>query len=638
MSTKTTLKRIALVAVSAMGFGLLSVLPAKAAEATPTAVVVGKTTEDDTVALTAGAYTASTILNANGISAFSVGAGSSVELAVIPIGGASQAAATVRLSYAGIGIFHTSDAMAGSAAGTAELLSAFTAPVTAGTYTINGIYDEDDDYTSTDDQRTFSVTMTVTALSALSASLSTKYHAEGAVAGTSTTDLYPVVVSKDAGTNAGNITVTLKRANNTAFGDTSATVYAYVTGPGLLDITADQTDLNGDTVTDVRSDSLANPSDGIFNVNVTADGTAGAGTVTIYVIDAAGARIDLGTEAFTFHGAASTLTATQNLTWARSAGNTTGYTGTAPAATDTAAAYVAVKDSQGNPVTAASLSCVSADTLVIASCTITEDDGTSLYGYGRGNYYVQVTSGAPSASGQSTTVYVRMVDPAGNGTTYLVTANMTFKISSRTVFTTTLTLDKATYAPGEYATLTVTSKDSAGNPVADSWSAGTVRSCVGSNVLANKQISGALPVAADGCYMLNGVETYKFYVPSISGEFSLNTVSSYDGVTPISVKATVSSTSTDVAIAAAQAAADAAADAAAEAIDAANAATDAANLSAEAADAATVAAEEARDAADAATAAVEALATEVATLMAALKAQITTLANTVAKIAKKVKA
>ena len=88
----------------------------------------------------------------------------------------------------------------------------------------------------------------------------------------------------------------------------------------------------------------------------------------------------------------------------------------------------------------------------------------------------------------------------------------------------------------------------------------------------------------------------------------------------------------------ATAAANAASDAAAEAIDAANAATDAANLAAEAADAATVAAEEARDAADAATAAVEALATEVATLMAALKAQITTLANTVAKIAKKVKA
>jgi len=96
--------------------------------------------------------------------------------------------------------------------------------------------------------------------------------------------------------------------------------------------------------------------------------------------------------------------------------------------------------------------------------------------------------------------------------------------------------------------------------------------------------------------------------------------------------------STSSSVTGANAVAEAAADAAAEAIDAANAATDAANLAAEAADAATVAAEEARDAADAATAAIEELATQVATLMAALKAQITTLANTVAKIAKKIKA
>jgi hypothetical protein len=170
-----------------------------------------------------------------------------------------------------------------------------------------------------------------------------------------------------------------------------------------------------------------------------------------------------------------------------------------------------------------------------------------------------------------------MVDSAGNGTTYLVTSNMTFKISSRTVFTNALTLDKATYAPGECATLTVTSKHSAGYPHADSWSAGTVRSSVDSNVLANKHISGALQVAADGSYIKHGVETYKFNVPSIGGDFTLNTVSSYDGVTPISVKATDSATSSDAAIAEAKAAADAASDAA-EAMDAANASTDAANL------------------------------------------------------------
>jgi hypothetical protein len=42
MSTKTTFKRIALVAVAALGFGVLSsVAPASAADIAPTAVTVG---------------------------------------------------------------------------------------------------------------------------------------------------------------------------------------------------------------------------------------------------------------------------------------------------------------------------------------------------------------------------------------------------------------------------------------------------------------------------------------------------------------------------------------------------------------------------------------------------------------------
>jgi len=72
-------------------------------------------------------------------------------------------------------------------------------------------------------------------------------------------------------------------------------------------------------------------------------------------------------------------------------------------------------------------------------------------------------------------------------------------------------------------------------------------------------------------------------------------------------------------------------DAANEATDAANAATDAANAAAEAADAATAAAQDAQ-------AAVAALATQVADLISGIKAQITALTNLVVKIQKKVKA
>ncbi len=41
MSTKTTFKRVALVAVAALGFGMLSNVPANAAAIEPTAITVG---------------------------------------------------------------------------------------------------------------------------------------------------------------------------------------------------------------------------------------------------------------------------------------------------------------------------------------------------------------------------------------------------------------------------------------------------------------------------------------------------------------------------------------------------------------------------------------------------------------------
>ena len=41
MSTKTTFKRVALVAVAALGFGMLSSVPSQAADETPTSITVG---------------------------------------------------------------------------------------------------------------------------------------------------------------------------------------------------------------------------------------------------------------------------------------------------------------------------------------------------------------------------------------------------------------------------------------------------------------------------------------------------------------------------------------------------------------------------------------------------------------------
>ncbi len=200
------------------------------------------------------------------------------------------------------------------------------------------------------------------------------------------------------------------------------------------------------------------------------------------------------------------------------------------------------------------------------------------------------------------------------------TGAITFYTSSATADTVSLTVTPESVAVGGTADVQVSVKDADGYPVADGTSV-TVNATNGS------VISGGSSVTTNGA-----LATAKSFIAGDQASTSVVVAS----VGKKSASKTVTITGSSAA--STNSAIDSAADAAAEAIDAANAATDAANLAAEAADAATVAAEEARDAADAATAAVEELATQVATLMAALKAQITTLANTVAKIAKKVKA
>ena len=446
MSTKTSIKRIALVAVSALGFGLLSVMPAKAAEATPTSMVVGKTTEDDGVALAASKYTASTILNANGISAFSVQAGSSVELAVIPVGGASAAASDVRLSYAGIGIFLT-DALVGSANGTAELLAAFTAPSVVGTYTINGIYDEDGDFTVTDDQRTFSVTMTVTAPAGVSASLSTAYIKSGNGAGAADVDTDAVTASGSATAadeNRGAITMSFVDVLGAAMA-TGNTVTAQITsGPGYLIATTDNaaaaaTCADAPTFDAVTGRAIsAFAVDAVNTLYICADGTAGVATIKISVTNQL-VTTEWATKTFTFFGAVRSLSvATSNFTIGKAGGDETGAgvaartaagevtnAGALTADTTTPAFIISAKDSAGQLATAAAAPVViSSNPAVVASGTCALDDGATVYssGEGFGLYNCSFTTAASAVSGQSATLTFRIADPLGTtGVDYLTT-------------------------------------------------------------------------------------------------------------------------------------------------------------------------------------------------------------------------
>jgi len=356
------------------------------------------------------------------------------------------------------------------------------------------------------------------------------------------------------------------------------------------------------------------------------DGTAGTGTVSLTTASG----LSLGTKSFTFFGTRTKIAVVDsNLTIGRAGNGSTGYTtgSSTPSASTPAAFTLLVSDSGGRGSTAGSIDATTSNAAVVASVScVAHSDINPYSGSGIGGYNCSFTTAATAKSGDKATITFRVTDPAGTNTAAYFTATADVTVGG-SLATETASFDKATYEPGAKMVLTLTGKDSSGNPVYDGASAASL-SC-------NKTIGGSTADSEWGFYRggsyVVGNNSYEVLLaPGMGGKFTCSGNGGASGLSVITAEASV----TDAGIAAAEAATDAAL----EAIDAANAATDAANLAAEAADAATVAAEEARDAADAATAAVEALATEVATLMAALKAQITTLANTVAKIAKKVKA
>jgi len=646
MSTKTSFKRIALVAVSALGFGLLSVAPSQAAV---NWIVVGKATEDDGVALAASKYTASKVLSANGISAFSVVAASSVEIQLLADDDL-VAASGYKVSMTGFGVIKSGTLAGGD---DNELLGGFTATSIPGTYPLVITVDEDNDFSTVGDQYSTNVVMTVTAPAAWSKTLSKSYIASGdgaaEVADADSDSLTASGSASKADENRGFVSLSFKDTANNPLAS-GVTVTAQITsGPGYLVMTNDN-DTAAGTCAEAPTYSAtvgraisAFAADAANTLYICADGTAGKATIVISVTNQTVTTAAWSTKEFTFYGAVRSLSvAAANYTIGVAGGDTTGAAeGTITAAnyvknpiddsTDVPAIIISAKDAAGQLATAtAAPTVISSDITVVESGTCVLDDGSGAYssGEGFGVYNCSFTTAGTAVSGQSATLTFRIADPLGTaGIDYLTTTQKVTVGGSR--YKETLSLNKATYSAGEAMVVTRSAVDKSGNPVYDGATA--------PEVIFNKAIGGTATSVGANWYTNGTVSTSStkptVFAPSASGAFEAR-ISGYNSSTSTSaiiVTATVGDTATD-------AAAAAAADAAAEAIDAANAATDAANLAAEAADAATVAAEEARDAADAATAAVEKLAADVATLMAALKAQITTLANTVAKIAKKVKA
>jgi len=628
MSTKTSIKRIALVAAAALTLGGFSVITAGSANAAAAATATfqatsgyvytsaAASTTDTATAVADGGHYVTVVLAAKtadqGYNVTTSGVGSLY--GTVTTAGGSAGLDTLTANYtngtnAAGGFLFTSTASPG-----AKVFSSSSATVTftaissaSGTQTITAT-----PINGTSAASTLTITWgaaPVFTLGTSTAFLNNVTNAAGAAgvdtATTNAADDSNVNASKTLGTVAGEIGVVLKDQNGAAINN--LTVSASIAGAGLISI---DTATSASTTGTSRSQSLvldgtaaSGHSAGATNkawIHISADGTAGTGTVTITVTDANSVTTTLATKTVTFTGSIATVKASQNL-YVLKAGGTTAGTGAGAASSSTdasAATTVAGKiavvgyglDSNGNP-TAGTVKIVSSDSTVITagSCTAVTVSSTVV----AGTYNCAVTGTAGAASGKTATITFEAADANGNYT--ILSTPLTFTIGGA-VASIALTTDASTYNALAPVKFTVAAKDSAGNLAYDQDAA--FLSTVTSNIamggsLALAGVKGSLDTTTA---MINGKATYSgFFAPIASGTL---TVSALDALSTANEAVSVSASITGIG-----------GGDASLALDAANAATDAANNAYDEAQNATQAASDAL-------AAVKALAVQVKALIA----------------------
>ncbi len=576
MSTKTTFKRIALVAVASLGFGMLSIVPSQAATelfdiTTAETVVSG----GESASHVAGAANYVTIAGSASVSAVS---GTSYSLTV------SGAGATFSTAGTGL-VISTTDATKASVADSVSL-TAGTPTVrvmtpTAGTVTVTVSKNVDaSGITTTTVEDTLTITVnaapTGTVYVQSTAFLNTT-TGSAATADTAT----PSASGTLSSTEVARITVRQYASSDTATAMTDAAskaVVVTVAGAGAVS-TVDTGLLTGPTAT------VAAGTNDVNDFYLYADGRTGTSTITISVNGAV-----VATQTFTFFGALASYSVVASKTHIG-----VGETGTLT---------ISGKDALGNAAVLGTVNATSGTTTV-ATVTATDTSGV-----------ITVTGVAGGSA---------VITLANSSTTPTVSTTVTVNVAKITAKSVALAFDKAEYNPGEKMTVTVTALDSNGAGVAD----GSRNLFSSAGITSNVALQGATWTAAAAVTVVAGKATFTAYAPLVSGPIVVSATegAALDAVIAGGTAAVVTASAVVLSDGVAQAAADAAA----EATDAANAATDAANAAAEAADAATAAAQDAADA-------VAALSTQVSEMISALKKQITALTNLVIKIQKKVKA
>jgi hypothetical protein len=384
--------------------------------------------------------------------------------------------------------------------------------------------------------------------------LSTAYlggQLNAATAITSATDIVPTASTSAKGTaNGGVIDLQVKNALGgvMANADAALTLNASVSGPGYVKFiaaaaastaVASQCDaeptFNGTTI----GRSIATTTvDAQGLIYICADGNAGVATVTVSITNADGVTAQVGTaKKVTFFGKATKLAvAATNYTIGKAGGATTGAT--TSTATTTPAIVIFQTDKDGVAANWATPTVVSSDVNVVASGSCAADGLDATYGYGYGYYDCSFTTAVSAKSGDKATLTFRIVDPAGDGTTYLTTTQAVTVGGS--VSKETITFDKTSYAAGEKMVITRSAVDSAGNPVFD----GADVPAISFSKSVGGSVGASTNAANNGGYKAGKKATSAtsptVFAPSVSGSFDAYMTSGNTAGDRVSATATVS--------------------------------------------------------------------------------------------------
>jgi hypothetical protein len=610
MSTKTSFKRIALVAASALAIAGFSAVPASATNAgTATFTVAsatGTTTNTASKTVVTGTYVAAlitfvnTVDNVNTITSTGVGT-----IQVPTIVAAADAVATTGVTTTGATVYAaqattsvpgSSDAAwtlgdingSGGGSGDGQLNISATSAV-AGTQTI----------TVTGSAGISTLILTWGAAAAPSPSASTVYYVETATpsesairAATYTKDSTGAVINT-AGQDAGVIRVLVNNDQTPAAGVDGETVSVTVSGVGLVKETG------AGTYAQAASDTTANTGFAIFTIG--GSGVSGTGTFTV-THTKKGVSTVLATKTVNFYGTTPTAaTTTQNLSIGAAGGGALGVatTGanTGTTVSGTPAVLLTLKDKNGFVVGGQEgrITAATSNALVLSkTVAVDEDDSTSAANAaGAGNYIVQPTFAATAKSGDTATLTITWT--SADGLTTVSAAPVAFTVGgSMATGSVSAAFDKTDYVPGEALSLIFTAKDSKNNPIFDQ----DITDLIVDPVVFNYATGIAQTAVNFG--FVGGKSSLKGYAPLAGG--SIVASATYDAGAPtlqqatkIAAEAAVTSDAT-----------------ASLALDAANAATDAANNAYDEAQNATQAASDAL-------AAVTALAAQVKSLIASVK-------------------